>query len=49
MKKSIVVLVMVGLLGSMSMPAFAIKPLGEKFKEIHNAATTKTWRLRPRI
>ncbi len=41
MKKSIVVLVMVGLLSSMSMPAFAIKPLNDKFTEIYNAADEK--------
>ncbi len=35
MKKSIVVLVMVGLLGSMSLPAFAIKPLNDKMLEIY--------------
>ncbi len=41
MKKSIVMLVMVGLLSSMSMPAFAIKPLNDKLKEIVNAADEK--------
>ena len=41
MKKSIVVLVMVGLLSSMSMPAFAIKPLNDKFTEITGAADEK--------
>lgn len=41
MKKSIVVLVMVGLLSSMSMPAFAFKQLNDKFNEIHNAADEK--------
>lgn len=41
MKKSIVVLVMVGLLSSMSLPAFAIKPLNDKFTEITNAADEK--------
>lgn len=41
MKKSIVVLVMFGLLGSLSMPAFAIKPLNDKFNEIYGAADEK--------
>ena len=45
MKKSFVMLVMVGLLSSMSMPAFAIKPLNDKFTEIYGAADEKDVRL----
>ncbi|MCC6510394.1 MAG: hypothetical protein IT423_14930 [Pirellulaceae bacterium] len=41
MKKSFVMLVVVGLVSSLSMPAFAIKQLNDKFVEIYASADSK--------
>ena len=44
MKKSIVMLVMVGLVSSLSMPAFAIKQLNDKFVEIYGSEADRKGR-----